>query len=124
MSDQTGAVISKAKVTVHNQATGVDKTAITTGSGDYTVPFLNPGIYSVRVQATGFKSVNQTDITLLTGQVVAANFKLAAGEVSETFTVNASADVLDYSKADRGDVVIRQPMARTSTITSEIRVMA
>jgi len=105
VTDQTGAVIQKAKVTVHNQGTGVDKLAITTSTGNWTVPFLDPGVYDVRVEADKFTSVDKTNITLQTGRIVAVNFTLTPGNVTESVTVNASADVLDYVKADRGMVI-------------------
>ena len=117
VADQTGAVIPKASVTVHNQATGIDKIVVTTNSGVYSVPFLVPGVYTVTATATGFKVENQTDITLVTDQTATVNFKLAPGSVTETVTVNSSADVLDYSKPDRGDVVER-------TRISELPILA
>ena len=40
VTDPTGAVIPKAAITVHNEATGVDKKVVTTSTGDYAVPFL------------------------------------------------------------------------------------
>ena len=105
VTDSTGAVIPRAKITIHNEATGVDKHVVTTTTGSYTVPFLTPGIYDVRASADNFKVVNKTKITVLTDQTVAVNFSLPPGNVTESVTVNASADVLDYSNADRGDVV-------------------
>jgi hypothetical protein len=108
VTDATGAVIPKAKITVHNQATGTDKKVVTTNSGNYTVPFLTPGLYDVEAQADKFQTVNKTNITVLTDQTVAVNFSLSPGSVQETVTVNASADVLDYVKSDRGDVVERE----------------
>ena len=61
MTDSTGAVIPKATVTVHNQGTGVDKSVITTSTGNWTVPFLDPGIYDVRAEASKFKSIDKTE---------------------------------------------------------------
>ncbi|HEX9198574.1 MAG TPA: TonB-dependent receptor [Acidobacteriaceae bacterium] len=105
VSDTTGAVIPKAKVKVHNQATGVDKPAVTTNSGTYAVPFLDPGIYTVTAEAAGFKVENKIDITLQTGQTANVSFSLPPGSVTETVTINSSANVLDYEKADRGNVI-------------------
>ena len=103
--DSTGAVIPKAKITVHNHATGADKTAVSTGTGVYSVPFMSPGVYDVKVEAPGFKQTNKTDITLTTDQTVTVDFKLEPGAVSDTVTVNSSADVLDYARADRGQLM-------------------
>ena len=105
VSDPTGAVIPKAKIVVHSHATGADKTVVSTSTGIYSVPFLAPGIYDVRVEATGFKQTNKTDITLTTDQTVTVDFKLEPGAVSDTVTVNSSSDVLDYAKADRGQLM-------------------
>jgi hypothetical protein len=105
VTDSSGAVIPGAKITVHNQATGVDKNAITTGAGNYTVLFLDPGTYDVSVQATNFKGLVKTGITLQTDETATVNFSLTPGEVTQTVTVSASEDILDYVKPDRGDVV-------------------
>ena len=105
VTDSTGAVIAKATVTVHNEGTGVDKSVITTSTGNWTVPFLDPGIYDVRAEASKFKSVDKTDITLSTGETAEVNFSLVPGSATETITVNASEDVLDYDKADVGNVM-------------------
>lgn len=105
VSDSAGAMVSNARITVHNEATGVVRTVTTTSTGNWTVPFLNPGIYDVRAEADKFKSVNKTNITLETGQTAAVNFSLTPGSVTESVTVNAAEDVLDYVKADRGMVI-------------------
>ena len=96
VADSTKAVIPTAKVTVHNEGTGVEKRATTTSSGNYTIPFLDPGVYDIKVEAAGFKSVTKTKITLTTDQTVEVNFALPVGEISESVTVDASANVLDY----------------------------
>ena len=111
VTDPTGAVIPHAKVTVHNEKTGVDKLTTSTGSGEFTVPFLNVGVYDVRVEAPGFKTTKKTSLTVSTDQVADASVVLTPGSVAETVTVNASADVLDYYKADRGDIVDAERIA-------------
>ncbi len=108
VTDSTGAAIPNATVVVHNLGTGVDKTIIATGTGDYAAPFLDPGVYNVSASAKGFDAVVKTNITLLTGESAEVNIALKAGAVNQTVTVNASADVLDYDKADRGNVLTHQ----------------
>jgi hypothetical protein len=108
VTDSTGAVIGKARIIVHNEGTGVDKLVITTSTGNWTVPFLDPGVYDVRAEIDKFKSVDKTNVTLSTGQTAEVNFSLVPGAVSETVTVNASGDVLDYDKADVGSVLENQ----------------
>jgi len=105
VADSTGAVIPHARVTIRNEKTGVEKKAETTGSGDFSVPFLDVGVYDVTVQAPGFKVATRTALNLATEQIADASVTLVPGTTSETVTVSASADVLDYGKADRGDIV-------------------
>lgn len=105
VTDQSGAVVPNASVTVHNELTGVDRTTETTNLGEFTVPFLNPGIYDVSVSVAGFQTVTRTKLNLSTGQALEADFALKLGKVSETVTVDSSAVVLDYDKADRGDIM-------------------
>ncbi len=105
VTDESGAVVPKAKITVHNQETGVDATTTTTGTGDYTIPYLKSGLYSVSAEARGFKIEHRIDITLEVDKVAEIDFKLKVGAVTETVTVNSNQALLDRGKADRGEVV-------------------
>ena len=103
VTDSSGAVIPRANITVHNVDTGVNTTTKTTKSGDYTVPYLNPGHYSVSAEVPGFKVENLINIELQTAQVATANFALRIGSVSQSMNVS-DIDLLDRNKADRGEV--------------------
>lgn len=103
--DDTGAAIPTAQITIHNRTTGVDKTVAATGTGHFNISFLQPDVYDVKVSAPGFRPEDRTEITLQTDQVVTVDFHLKAGGVAETVTVSGSGDILDYSKADRGEVL-------------------
>ncbi len=105
IKDQSGAAIVKAQITVRNEDTGVEQTTATTDAGDYTVPYLNPGRYSVSAAATGFKTESKIDIDLQTSQVAVIDFTLQVGSVTQSITVNNNQALLDRGKADRGEVV-------------------
>ena len=55
VADPAGAVIEGAQVEVRNSDTGVSSTAATNASGDFLLPFLIPGPYTISVEAPGFK---------------------------------------------------------------------
>src|SRR5262249_22599614 len=57
VTDTSGAVIVGAKVTIENRGTGVKRTLDTNSSGDYVAPGLEPGIYSLSVEAPNFRKV-------------------------------------------------------------------
>ena len=105
VTDPSGAVVSKAAVTIHNVQTNVDTKTVTTGDGNYTVPYLKPGVYSVSAAAAGFKTAIRSDITLEVGQTSTVNLTLAVGSKQDSVTVVADAAQLDFAKADRGEVV-------------------
>ncbi|HKO18568.1 MAG TPA: TonB-dependent receptor [Acidobacteriaceae bacterium] len=115
VTDPSGAVVANALVTLHSENTGLDKKTATTSAGLYTIPFLPPGVYDVQVEAPGFKKLNKTSITLQVDQTATVNFQLAVGTVDMTVTVNSSATVLDYSKADRGMVLDTQSIQELPT---------
>ena len=105
VTDSSGAAVPGATVTVHNQLSGVETSTKTTDSGDYTVPYLKVGLYSVSVQTTGFQRQTETDITLDADRTLTVNFTLKVGSTSETVTVKADEAFLDEAKADIGETI-------------------
>src|SRR6266446_10665771 len=65
--DQAGAVLPGANVTVTNTATGAARDTVTNGEGLYSIPALNPGIYNVRAELTGFAPPLREGLEVLTG---------------------------------------------------------
>src|SRR4051812_5560238 len=61
VKDATGATVPNATVNIKNEATGLERKAVTNESGYYIVPNLPPGFYSVRVEASGFKRFESTN---------------------------------------------------------------
>lgn len=89
--DPQGAAISGATVTVTNTATGLTKTAKTTGDGAYRIPALPPGTYQVTIDAQGFSKEVAKGLELTVGQIQAYDAKLKVGSVSETVEVSSDA---------------------------------
>ena len=94
VTDATGAVIPGAKVTLTNTGTRVAAVATTNGTGDYTFNLLNPGQYTVTIEATGFKKLVIPGFALAAGDRLRENEKLAPGNVEETVQVTSSAPLL------------------------------
>src|SRR5579859_5645643 len=62
VTDNTGAVVTNASVTITNQGTSVSSHLSTSSAGSYTAKGLNPGKYTITVEAQGFKKSVITDI--------------------------------------------------------------
>jgi len=101
VTDDSGAAIPGAKVSVVNQETNVATTAVTDETGGFTVPYLPPGTYTVHVEKpeAGFSKYSQTNIAVSTAQTVKVEVKLQAGVTSDTVTVTADAAALQTANA-------------------------
>src|SRR5258708_29460379 len=80
VTDQTGAVIPSAKVTVTNQSTGVANTTSTTNEGLYRVGSLIPGLYSLKSEAKGFKTAVKNDAQVTTGVTNRVDLPMELGQ--------------------------------------------
>ena len=108
VTDSSGAVIAGAKVTVTNAATNVSREVETNASGNYTVPFLNPGIYNLKAELEGFKTATVTDRQVQVGDVQRVNFAMEIGAVTEIIEVQAGAQMLQTADSSLGTVIDQQ----------------
>jgi Carboxypeptidase regulatory-like domain/TonB dependent receptor-like, beta-barrel len=105
VTDPSKAVIPGAIVKVVNLQTNETATVATNSEGNYTVSFLNPGLYSITVEASGFKKHTRARQELQVNQTATINFELELGAASETITITAENPLLEESNADRGTVI-------------------
>ncbi len=106
VTDPTGAVVKDAKVTATNVATGEAREAATGDEGTYSLPALEPGIYRVTVDATGFSQSVVEEVKLETAARQAIDVTLTAGGVSGgTVTVTAEAPLAETETSVRGDLI-------------------
>jgi hypothetical protein len=89
VTDQSGALVAAAKVTITNKSTSRVVVATTTSAGAYASGALTPGDYSVRVEAKGFKT-SQASVTVQVGVTSSGNFRLQVGEATQVVEVQAS----------------------------------
>src|SRR6266852_2139767 len=101
VTDPQGAAVANAKVTVTDQRKGTTDTATTNESGNYSVTHLIPDVYSVRVEAQGFKVSEQKDVIVSADAAANVPMQFQVGGTSETVEVTAEAPQL---KTDRADV--------------------
>ena len=97
--DSSGAVVPGAKVNVINQATNVNLAATSNEAGEYTVPNLQAGLYTVRVTKEGFRTADLKGLTLDAAQTVRADAQLEVGASTQSVEVIASAVQLQNEDA-------------------------
>ncbi len=95
VSDSAGAVVPNAKVTMRNSDSGDIRTSVSNGSGYFSITAIQPGTYSVSIEAPGFKTWDQVGIVFSQGDSrTLPNIKLEVGKVTETVEIKAGADVV------------------------------
>ena len=94
ISDQQGAAVPNAKITIREDATGVTYETISNDTGTYTRPALTPGTYTVTAVAPGFEKTQQGNVLVNPGEPIAVNLSLKVGNASETVEVTAAAPLL------------------------------
>src|SRR5260370_2855696 len=87
VTDQTGGVISDATVTIIDKDRGVARTLTTDAAGEYNAPTLIPGIYTVRVEANGFKRIERQNGVLEGGKEIRVDLTVQPGDQTQTVTV-------------------------------------
>ncbi|HUA90913.1 MAG TPA: TonB-dependent receptor [Terracidiphilus sp.] len=105
VTDPTGAVVAGAQITVHGIATGLDRMVTSDSSGNYTVPSLLPGNYSVSVQAPGFSTYKLASLSLQVDQNVTANVHLSVAATGEVVNVQGAAPIIDAATMTVGQVI-------------------
>jgi hypothetical protein len=105
VTDPQGLGVPAARVTVTESATGLSATTTTSQDGLYTIPALRPTEYSLTTAAGGFKTFNQTGITLRADEVVTVNVALQLGSATDKITVAADATQVDTATSTLGQVV-------------------
>jgi Carboxypeptidase regulatory-like domain/TonB dependent receptor len=99
VSDESGAAVANAKVSIKNLATGDVRDATTNADGVYSAPNLLPGNYEVTVTASGFQTLVQKGITLTVGSEQALNFTMKVGQLAQTVTVSEAPPTVDTTSS-------------------------
>jgi hypothetical protein len=102
VTDSSGAPVGNAKITITETNTGISRTSQTNESGNYVVPDLPPGTYTVTAELSGFKRASRPAIDVVVNTSGRVDLVLQPGNISETITVEEETPVLQTERADTG----------------------
>ena len=106
VKDKQGSTVPNAKVTVINQLQGISREVTTSTDGIFVITPLPPGLYTVTIEAAGFKKYENKDVRIYANdRVNIHDIILDIGAVTETITVEASEVQLQTTSADRSGIV-------------------
>ncbi len=100
VTDPSGAVVPNSAITVTDIGTQQTRSDTTDGSGRFSITNLPPGTYTVKAITSGFRELDQSNITVTPSTVTRVDLQLQVGEASEKVNVSAQAVELQTDKAD------------------------
>lgn len=105
ITDPSGAAIPRAKIVLKNQATGLTREASTNESGNFSIPTVPPGMYTLSVEAAGFKKYESKDNKVDPSVPANISAALSVGALTETVEVTATASQLQTESGALGKVI-------------------
>jgi hypothetical protein len=105
VTDPSGASVAGVKVLAVEKNTGARFETTASDTGEYSLPFLPPGPYTVTAEQSGFKKFSQEGLNVGTNVRLAIDITLQLGSQVETITVSADATMLQTSSASVGQVI-------------------
>src|SRR3954469_3283055 len=105
VTDQSGAVVANAKVTVRNEATGIERSTQSDSTGNYQLAALPVGTYTVDVNAPGMAPQTSKGVVLPVSQIVARDFKVGIQKSAEVVNVSGEAPAIEASTMTVGQVI-------------------
>ena len=106
VTDTSGGVVPKARVTVTSIATNAARDAATNDDGDFTIALLPPGHYRVAVEKDGFRRAVLADVGLDVEQTARVDFTLQIGMLSEEVKVADTPPIIQTDTSTLGQVIM------------------
>ena len=121
--DQGDAVLPGVTVTSTNVSTGVTRTTVTNADGSYYMPGLEPGVYQVKTDLTGFSPAVRERVTLAVNATITLDFKLALAGLNETLTVTGEAPMIEVTQSKVAATIQANELQNLPMITRTISGM-
>jgi hypothetical protein len=102
VTDSSGAAVANAKVLLTETNTGISHTSRTNESGNYVLPDLPPGTYTITAEQSGFKRASRVGIDVIVNTTQRVDLILQPGNISETIVVEAETPILQTERSDTG----------------------
>jgi len=99
--DEQGAVVPGVTVTITSPVlVAGSMTGVTDAGGVFRFPSLVPGTYIVKMELTGFQTINRENISVLVGQTTPIDFSMKVASIAESITVTSASPAVDTTSAN------------------------
>lgn len=121
VQDESGAVVSGAKIVLTDEASKAERTTVSNGEGYFTFSAVQTAIYDVEVQAKGFESWRVTAFEVDPGdQRSVPNIRLKVGVITEVVTIAADRLGVNTTSGERSDLITSEDIKRLSTVGRDV----
>ena len=103
--DASGAIVSGAKITVHENATNAEQTATADSAGYFRVIHLQPGTYSVTIAAPAFEPYKSVDVLVQVGLLTTIDAHMQVGSTSQTVEVSGASPLVNTTNPDFAGII-------------------
>lgn len=117
VKDPQGAIIRGATVTATNERTKDERKTTTSDDGVYVFSALAPGAYTIKVEAPGFKTTEQSHVTVETSSTRALDITAEIGQPTETVTITAGIDQLQTETGAKENTITSSQIDNLSIIS-------
>ena len=118
--DQSGAAVAGASITVTNTATNIETSTTSNGSGDYEVPSLHAGVYTISAKATNYAEAVAQNITISVGSRQRIDLELKVGQTQSSVEVSDVALELETDSSQRGQTITQYQTEALPLVTPEL----
>ncbi len=122
--DESKAVLPGVTVTVLRPDTGFTQTNVTDAAGTARFVGMQPGTYTVKVELSGFATINQEGILLRVGQTARLTMTMKVGQVAETVNVVAEAPLVDVFRTDSSTNIIPEQIESLPVANRDFQSLA
>ena len=116
--DQTGAAVSGAVISISNLERGTTRNVLTDDEGIYRIPFLQPGLYDLRIEAKGFQSQVLRQMVLTVGEVGVYDVQLQISEIKEAVRVDNPTPEIE--RTQQSETIERQQVANLPNLSRNL----
>ena len=111
VTDSAGAVLPKVTVNVVETQTGLKRTAVTDGAGQYRVAGLSPSTYEVSAALAGFATEVRKSVPVAVGQTVVSDFRMKPSQVATVIEVTSEPPVVETERGSQADRISQDYIA-------------
>jgi hypothetical protein len=109
--DESGGVLPGVTVTATNIATNTPSSTTTNELGNFTIPYLAPGQYTLTAELEGFKKLERTGVEVRVGDRLSIELSMSLGALAETVSVTAESPLLEMASGSQGQIIDERRIA-------------